>query len=108
MLQMRILVAALMLWAGQAWAISFDCVPPVFPARQVSQEEQRRVVLQLRSWQACYAAFSARHRNIDATRQDHEVAIALEKWSASLRVPAAGAVQRASGAQPAVHARARR
>lgn len=112
--------AALLLCAGQARAISFDCVPPVFPARQASQEDLRRVEQQVRAWNACYAAFSATHRNIDAARQDHEVATELEKWSASMRsAPRAAAepadkrkveelMLRQAEQQPAVYSRDRR
>ncbi len=86
MLPIRSMISVLLiLGAAPVRAISFDCVPPVFPARQVSQDELRRIEQQVRAWNACYAAFSATHRSIDATRQDHEVANDLAKWSASTR-----------------------
>lgn len=87
-----LIAAALGLCMVPAHAISFDCVPPVFPSKPVSQEEIRRVDQQVKAWNVCYAAFSARYKSIDATRQDHEVATELEKWTATLR--AAAPVQR--------------
>lgn len=95
LLDRLLMVAVLCVCAAPVRAISFDCVPPVFPARQVTQEELRRIDQQVRAWNACYAAFSATHRSIDATRQDHEVANELEKWSSSLRLAAPASGQRA-------------
>lgn len=115
MLPCRLLISAvLILCAGQARAISFDCVPPVFPSRQVSQEELRRIDQQVRAWNACYAAFNATQRSIDATRQDHEVATELEKWSAAKRAgpgdrrKSGDLMLRQAEQQPAVSSRARR
>lgn len=88
-----LMTAVLLICTAPVRAISFDCIPPVFPARQVSQDDLRRIDQQVREWNACYAAFSATHRSIDATRQDHEVANELAKWSAALRA-ASPAVER--------------
>jgi hypothetical protein len=117
MLPIRSMISVLLLLgAAPVRAISFDCVPPVFPARQVSQDELRRIDQQVRAWNACYAAFSATHRSIDATRQDHEVANELAKWSSSMRNasrPVDGAdrrevLMRHTDQQPASYSRDRR
>ncbi len=101
MLPFRPLITAmLILCAAPVRAISFDCVPPVFPARPVTHDELRRIEQQVRAWNVCYAAFSATQRSIDATRQDHEVATELAKWSATMRGDQAITVARAGANAP--------